>query len=236
MKKAKKVVALALCAVMLVVGSVAGTMAFLYDKDTVTNTFTVGQVAIELDETDVDVNGVKDGNTRVKDNDYKLMPGHTYTKDPMVTVNAGSEESYVRMLVKFNYSSQLDQIFPNADLTKILLGYNRANWAYVGNVEDTTANTRTYEFRYVGEQYKGTKPGTVQATTEDIELDALFDQIKMPGTVTNEQLAQLVTKDAAGKIVDQFKIEVVAHAIQADGFASAEAAWSDTTTNWNANM
>ena len=60
MKKAKKVVALALCAVMLVVGSVAGTMAYLTSNDSVTNTFTVGNVVITLDETNVDndqVNG-----------------------------------------------------------------------------------------------------------------------------------------------------------------------------------
>ena len=44
-KKAKKVVALLLCAVLLVVGSVTGTMAYLTANDTVTNTFTVGKVA-----------------------------------------------------------------------------------------------------------------------------------------------------------------------------------------------
>ena len=54
MKKAKKVVALALCAVMLVVGSVAGTMAYLQSTTgVVTNTFTIGNVAITLDELNV---------------------------------------------------------------------------------------------------------------------------------------------------------------------------------------
>ena len=58
MKKAKKVVALALCAVMLVVGSVAGTMAYLTSSTgDVVNTFTVGNVAITLDEANVEAFG-----------------------------------------------------------------------------------------------------------------------------------------------------------------------------------
>ena len=54
MKKAKKALALVLCAVLLVAGSVMGTMAYLTSKDEVVNTFTVGKVGITLDEEDVD--------------------------------------------------------------------------------------------------------------------------------------------------------------------------------------
>ena len=50
MKSAKKAIIAALCAVMLVVGSVAGTMAYLTSTDEVVNTFTVGNVQIKLDE------------------------------------------------------------------------------------------------------------------------------------------------------------------------------------------
>ena len=99
MKKFKKALVLFLCAVLLVVGSVMGTLAYLTSNDTVTNTFTVGDVLITLDETDVDVNGVKDGDTRVKANDYKLMPGHTYIKDPVVHVDAASENCFLYVKV-----------------------------------------------------------------------------------------------------------------------------------------
>ena len=94
MKNAKKILALLLCAVLLVGASIAGTVAYLTSKDEVTNTFTVGKVQITLDETDVDVNGVKDGETRVKENTYKLIPGHTYVKDPVVHVDAESENCF----------------------------------------------------------------------------------------------------------------------------------------------
>ena len=93
--KAKKVLALVLCAALLVAGSVAATLAYLMSTDTVTNTFTIGNVTITLDETDVDVYGVQDGTTRVKENTYKLIPGHTYTKDPIIHVQGGSEACYV---------------------------------------------------------------------------------------------------------------------------------------------
>ena len=113
MKKTVKVMAFVLCAVMLVVGSVFGTYAYLTSQtDTITNTFTVGNVTITLDESKVDVYGVVQGTDRVKANTYKLIPGHTYTKDPKVTVTAGSEQAYV-------FVSVVNQIAGVEDATTI---------------------------------------------------------------------------------------------------------------------
>lgn len=86
-----------LCALLLVVASVMGTLAFLTSTtDVVKNTFTVGNVAIDLDEAKVDVYGdKKDGEKRVKENTYKLIPGHEYIKDPTIHVKAGSEVCYL---------------------------------------------------------------------------------------------------------------------------------------------
>ena len=95
MKSKKKVFVTVLCAAALVVASVLGTMAFLTSTDQVTNTFTVGKVAITLDETDVTPMGVQDTDARVQGNEYKLIPGHTYIKDPTVHVDADSEESWL---------------------------------------------------------------------------------------------------------------------------------------------
>ena len=127
----------------------------------------------------------------------------------MVTVLSGSESSYIKMTVTFTKAAELDAIFAptGADLTSIFTGYNAANWIAKGNTEDTTANTRTYEFWY---------KETVAAPTADVALDALFDQIKAPDSLTNSDLNNL--KD--------LKITVNAYAIQADGFATAEAAWA----------
>ena len=210
MKTKSKALILTLCAVLLVAASMLGTMAYLTDNKTVTNTFTVGSVAIKLDEAQVTPDGkpVADA-ARVAENSYKLIPGHTYTKDPMVTVLEGSEASYVKMTVTFSNANELDAIFaPNgADLTSIFNGYNSTNWIYKGNTEDATADTRTYEFWY---------KEAVGAPTADVALDALFDSITVPGTITNEQLAT----------IEGMTITVNAYAIQADGFADAKAAWA----------
>lgn len=96
MKKKTKALMLVLCAVLLVTASVLGTMAYLTSQDEVVNTFTVGNVAITLDEAKTDANGVADSSAaRVKANDYHLLPGHTYTKDPTVHVLANSEDSWI---------------------------------------------------------------------------------------------------------------------------------------------
>lgn len=210
MKTAKKAMLMTLCAIILVVATVFGTMAYLTSTDTVTNTFTVGNVKITLDEAKVDTDGsLVAGAARVKENDYKLLPGHTYNKDPMVTLLAGSETSYVKMTVTFSKANELDAIFaPNgADLTSIFNGYDAANWIAKGSTKDATANTRTYEFWY---------KVAVGAPTADIALDALFDSITVPGTITKEQLAT----------IEGMTITVDAYAIQADGFDDADAAWA----------
>jgi predicted ribosomally synthesized peptide with SipW-like signal peptide len=89
------VTALALTAAL----AVGGTLAYLTDTKTVTNTFTVGDVTITLEETEVDVYGDAltgdDAGKTSEGNEYKLIPGHAYTKDPIVTVEADSEDCYV---------------------------------------------------------------------------------------------------------------------------------------------
>lgn len=101
MKKTTKALLLVLCAVMLVAGSVMGTLAYLTSQDEVTNTFTVGKVEITLDEAKVDEYGVADTTVdRVKENEYKLIPGHTYVKDPVVHVDAESENCFLYVKVE----------------------------------------------------------------------------------------------------------------------------------------
>ncbi|MBQ2690781.1 MAG: hypothetical protein IJF53_01345 [Clostridia bacterium] len=99
MKNTKKALLMTLCAVMLVAASVMGTMAYLTSTTgVVTNTFTVGKVGITLDEAKVTEYGVKDGDTRVMANTYKLVPGHTYVKDPTVHVAALDQDGQLELL------------------------------------------------------------------------------------------------------------------------------------------
>lgn len=210
----KKSIALVMMAVLLVAASVMGTLAFLTSTDSVKNTFTVGKVAIKLDEAAANTDGTLVPNAdRVKTNSYKLLPGHTYNKDPMVTVLAESEPSYIKMTVTFSMAKELDAIFAptGANLTSIFNGYDAANWIAKGNTKDANANTRTYEFWY---------KETVGAPDGDVALDALFDSIIVPGNITQEQLAT----------IEGMTITVNAYAIQADGSDTADAAWAKFST------
>jgi len=210
MKTTKKALLLTLCAVLLVAASVLGTMAYLTSTDEVQNTFTVGQVSIKLDEAKANTDGtLVEGADRVKANSYKLLPGHTYAKDPMVTVLNGSESSYIKMTVTFSKANELDAIFDpdGATLTTIFNGYDSSNWTYKGNTKNAADNTRTYEFWY---------KEAVAAPDGNVALDALFDSITVPGSITNEQL----------KTIEDMTITVNAYAIQADGFTDAADAWS----------
>lgn len=95
-KTRTKTLALLFCAVLIAAVSVFTTVAFLKASDGVVNTFTVGKVAIALDETKVDEYGrAVAGASRVKGNSYKLIPDHEYKKDPTVHFAAGSEASYL---------------------------------------------------------------------------------------------------------------------------------------------
>ena len=207
----KKKLMTVLALVLVIAMSVAGTYAYLTSQDTVTNTFTVGNVQIKLDEAKANADGslYDNGVTRVDANSYKLLPGHKYAKDPTVTVLEGSESSYVKMTVTFTKAAELDAIFnPNgADMTRIFNGYDSTSWELKNVTKDTEKDTRTYEFWY---------KAPVAAPDADVALDALFDSITVPGNLTNAQLDS----------IKGMTITVNAYAIQADGFTDAADAWS----------
>lgn len=83
----KKKLTTVLAIVLVVALSVAGTYAYLTSKTaTITNTFTVGNVNIDLTET--------------TGTEYQLIPGKVHEKNPVVTVEGGSEKCY--LFVKFD--------------------------------------------------------------------------------------------------------------------------------------
>ena len=229
----KKSFIMLVCALMIVSSVAFGTIAYLTDRAGVTNKFTIGNVDIVVDETEVDNNGdpvpnpdhdpsdPDDPYKRTEnENIYPLIPGSEYIKDPTMTVKAGSEEAYVRMVVTITNSAELKNIFaqlslqyptiyPDGFLPKQhVTGWDNDVWQYIGTTENAVLNTLTLEFRY---------PEPVKPTdTEDVVLPALFEIIKVPGQLTNEHLAKL----------ENLVISVNGHAIQTTGFADADAAWA----------
>lgn len=97
---AKKIVTAGLALVMVAGISVAGTLAYLTSTTgEVKNTFTVGKVAITLDESKYDPSKPDglDKEVRMKaGQDYgTITPATPYPKDPTVHVDATSQECYV---------------------------------------------------------------------------------------------------------------------------------------------
>ena len=240
MKKLTKSLLLVLCAILLIVGTVMGTVAYLTSVKTVKNVFTVGNVEIDLNETDVD----NDNDTKA--NAYKLVPGIPYTKDPTVTVLENSEPCYVRTVVTVslpNWTNENELFVANKTIEDTnagleesqrkdafqiwaemfakdyfltddgnLTGFNTTNWKTVKTLVSVAEEGKTgYTITYYI-QYQNIV-GTAAAKQS---LVPIFTQIRAPKTLTNAQLAAL-----AG-----MKIDVEAHAIQSEGFTDANDAWA----------
>lgn len=98
MNKAKKILALVMCAVLLVGASVMGTVAYLTSQDQAVNTFTVGNVKIDLKEYEVDdQTGLKKDPLEKVDEleDLELIPGRVVEKNPFITVDDKSETCWL---------------------------------------------------------------------------------------------------------------------------------------------
>ena len=172
MKKTRKILLMAACAVLLVCISVGATVAYLTSTDQVVNTFTVGKVAITLDELDVD-NSTPNAN-RDKANAYKLMPGHSYVKDPTVHFAAGSEESYLFVKVE-------DGLTAIEAATTIATQLATNNWKPV----DGVANVYVYA--------KGTDAKTAVPASTTVTDVPVFGSFTLTGTasVANYANAQI---------------------------------------------
>ncbi len=209
--KLNKITTVVLSIFLVALVTVAATAAYLVDTDVNKNTFTVGSVDIILNETDVDTDGVPvPGAERVDSNEYHLLPGKRYVKDPMVTVKPNSEECYIRMLVTFNCKSELEAAFGGSfSPEKLIAGWDANVWALASS-KDNGDGTVTYEYRY-------RKTVSTMGATAPLELEPLFTEIAVPGEVSGESLSKL----------GGFEITVVANAIQAVGFnGDADAAWT----------
>lgn len=182
----KKTLTIILAFALVIAMSVAGTVAYLTSQDSVTNTFTVGKVKITLDEAEVDANGAVTSAERVKANSYKLIPGHTYTKDPIIHVDASSEKCWLFVKVE-NGISAIEDSTNTIEAQLAAKGWSAVTGA---------ANVYAYKESVAG--------GT------DVPVFGSF-QIAGNADVANYENATVV---------------VTAYAVQADGFNTAEAAWT----------
>lgn len=192
-KKITTVVALILCAVLLVAGSVAATLAYLTSKTSeVRNTFSVGNVTITLDEAPVDATGTETTGDRVTANTYKLIPGEDYDKDPTVHIKPGSESSYLFVKV----TNGIAAIEANADGKDTIAEQMTANgWVAVAGYTDL----------YVYKTAQETGDATLVSNSGNADVDKIV--------FTNFYIAN----DAVVTNYSSAAITIQAFAIQADG-------------------
>ena len=89
----RRVLLFLVTAILLCVGIAGSTVAWLFSKATVKNTFVLGDISISLNET--------------TGNYYQLIPGANIAKDPKLTVYAGSEPCW--LFVKIEEMGDLDK-------------------------------------------------------------------------------------------------------------------------------
>ena len=217
----KKTILVAAIAVMLVAALVVGgTLAYFTDTKSADNVFTVGNVAIKLDESNVnDPNG-----KRVTSNEYTgVLPGIQYKKDPVVT-NTGKNDAYVRAVVTIEngmnwlgFYYDKTSTFPQVEAFEKLIcntlgdGWEIVDFKNVMSTQDHPTSDTVVTLKYTG--VTGVLAAG-EATT------AMFDKVMLPAKMTASDITTRVAQNGV------FHIDVVAQAIQADGFASWETAFA----------
>lgn len=129
----KKIISLCLV-VCLLATAIGGTLAYFTDTDSEKNTFTVGNVDIEVSETNK-INGVD-----VTGNAFeKVMPGSVITKTPVVTNNS-SEDAYVRVVVRATNQEELYALLEKYSETDVFVGWD-FEFDKVGGMRYTSTRT-----------------------------------------------------------------------------------------------
>lgn len=187
-----KTVAILLALVLAIGCAVGGTLAWLISKtDPVVNTFTYGDINIDLAET--------------TGTDYKIIPGVNISKDPKVTVTAGSEACWLFVKVEEkNWNEKVS--YSIADSWRKGDGKSIPQNVYYREVEAATAKA--------GVSYYILKGDTTYAN----------------GVVT---VSDTLTKEDIKGITTNPTLTFTAYAVQKDGSTNAADAWAKipTTTN-----
>lgn len=194
---------LTLCLMLAVaVVSVGGTIAWLTDKtDTVENTFSVGDINIELKEHDYDpaTNTLSTTSLVTENKDYKIVPGKDLPKDPFVTVKANSEACYLFVKVEATGWTN-DKIAYTID----------SAWTELNSAANSATGTKVY--------YR-----EVSASTADQPFYILANN----KVIVSKEL----TKTEIEAITDDLSLKFTAYAVQKEGSVDAAAAWDKIPAN-----
>ena len=247
----KKIVTACLVVALLVVGIVGASLAYFTDKDSADNTFTVGNVKIDLIEQqrsddgttleDFEQNKVLNpivGSAQGEKDQFGMPTAKNYV-DKMVTVkNTGTNDAYIRAY--FAIPSALDDGYETFNAGLNVLHFNFGNKVKDGTVTSTFGNEWIWQndgkWNYFETTIKGIKYNVYYAdyatvvksgeTTEQfvqgVYLDKSFD-MKDDGAYAFDKKLTL----DEGWDWNKVACPVFAVAVQADGFDNAAQAMTD---------
>lgn len=201
MKTRSKALLLILCAMLLLIASALGTVAYLTVQDTVTNTFSVGKVDATLIEGSAGKRSMRARSTGapVDENDHILMPGHTYTKDYTIHVDAVSEDSYIFVKVENGIASYEAASSAEEGGYRTIADQITANgWTALESAADVYY--REYAKSSAGSDFAVFNTFKIADNANDVESWGSCDA----------------------------QVAVTAYAVQKDGFDTASAAWMAT--------
>lgn len=213
----KKLTLVVTCIVLVAAMVIGGTLAYFTDTKTAENTFTMGNVKITLDETDVK----NPQGDRVTSNEYDVYPGQTVTKDPIVH-NTGKNGAYIRATVNvYNwmnlvaaYYPDFKETFPNDGYKaalNLLVGELGEGWSVVDVVAGDTFTIGQFDAKFVL-KYDGVLDAGADTT-------AMFQTVTIPAGIDNANASSFQS------------VKVVAQAIQADGFET----WAEAFNAFDGN-
>lgn len=198
----KKITAIFLCVALVAIAIVGASLAYFTDSKSATNTFTMGNVAITLDETSV----ANPTGPRVTSNTYDTYPGAVVTKDPTVH-NTGKNAAWIRAKVEVkDWATNCTKYPTNADgkkemektLADLLTTGLGAGWSVVD--VKPVGNDVTFVLMYADKLAAGA------------DTTALFEKVNVPTGLQNGQ--------------EFGTIKVTAEAIQTDSFDTWTAAFA----------
>lgn len=220
-KNSSKKMFVALLAIALLIGcTIGGTIAWLMDStETVTNTFTVGDVNIELKEHDLKSDGTLDTTEVSSEDTYKIVPGTNQPKDPFVTVKAKSEDCYVFVQVQEVNNVAAKDDSDNVTHKYVTWAIDDSVWTKLAENADTGVTTYYATTSYITD-------------TADKTYNVLKDQkVSYGDELTKDMIEKLYTV-TDGKVdvgtVDaekQPKLIFKAFAVQAEAATTAADAW-----------
>ena len=205
MKKKLMAIALAVCVVAVL--AAGASLAYFTDKtEAANNTFTMGNVKITLDETDLTKD---DGSRTPAGNTYtNLYPGMDMVKDPIVH-NTGKNAAWVRVIVRVaNGAAFMDKFaiapYASSPLEGLTHGLG-VGWQITASTKDTATNDMVYTIVY----NTVLKPGE--------STPAVFEKLYIPATFGNGEMAAITYKNAQNESVNGFTMSIHAEAIQSEG-------------------